>query len=156
MTAFTPPDTTQAAPAGPPASFRTDPGMWRSYVTDLIYAAATGPASYAHEIQRRRHPMTPEDFNRAQAAGEAMGAELRAMFPDAPGIVRLARAATGEDEPTAERQRQRLTLTAARCARWLPKNPVGRIARPGGTPEERQARADALVAQLEAEDGGPA
>lgn len=139
--------------AGPrPMHWSTDPACWRSYAEALIYGAATSPASYAREVERRRKGTS---MAVAERYGREMGMELRAMFPEAQGIIGLARAATGEDlEPEAKAERW--AATVARCEAWLPKQPATgmqlvraeRDRRAGTTDEERMANAMATAEAL--------
>jgi hypothetical protein len=101
-------------------SHKNNPHCWRSFVISLIHGAATNPKAYAYEIRRRNQGA---DMAQAEANGEAMGRKLREMFPDIRGIIKLARAATGEDEPDRRQSRQIFTVTVARCQAWLPPYP---------------------------------
>jgi hypothetical protein len=92
----------------------------------------------------------------AERYGRELGAELRAMFPQVEGIIKLARAATGEDEPSPRAQAERWAATVARCEAWLPKQPSTgmqlvrdeRDRRAGITDEERMANAMATAEAL--------
>lgn len=150
---FTPPAADAQAAPSRPQHYTTDPACWRSYVEALIYGAATSPACYAREVlKRKRHASQAV----AERYGADMGRELRRMFPDIDGIVTLARAATGEDLPNPEHQRQRFAATVAACQTWLPKCPptgrqlasAERDRRAGITDEQRQANADELAASF--------
>lgn len=136
-----------------PMHWSTDPACWKSYAEALIYGAATSPASYGREVALRRKGAS---MAVAERYGRELGEELRRMFPDVQGIIRLARAATGEDEPTDEARAERWAATVARCATWLPKQPetgmqlarAERDRRAGVTDEERMAQADKTAATL--------
>lgn len=140
----TPTNGTPAAPSRP-MHWSTDPACWRSYAEALIYGAATSPACYAREVERRRKGAS---MAVAERYGRELGLELRAMFPEAQGIIALARAATGEDLSPKARA-ERWAATVARCAAWLPKPPpegrqlveAERQRRSGITDEQRMAQA---------------
>lgn len=148
---FTPPPADHQAAPSRPQHYTTDPVCWRSYVEALIYAAATSPACFAREVlKRKRHASQAV----AERYGADMGRELQRMFPDAVGILGLARAATGEDQPDDHQRRQRFAATVARCSAWLPKEPASdrqlaateRDRRSGITDEQRQANAEEIAA----------
>lgn len=142
-------ETTTQAPATV-MHWSTDPACWRNYVQDLIYGAATGPTDYARQVSLRRRDA---DLTKAMRWGRELGDELRRLYPEAAGIIGLARAATGEDL-TGKAQAERWAATTIQCAAWLPKPPGGdrqlaqaeRERRSGVTDQERQANADALWA----------
>lgn len=133
-----------------PQHYTTDLACWRNYVTDLIYAAATSPASYAREIAKRKPGVS---MSAAMRSGEAMGAALRSAFPDARGCLSLARSATGDDQPISTQRRERFFATVAICSAWLPPRPATsgqldaaeRARRSGITEAQRQANATALA-----------
>lgn len=139
------------APAAPPMHWSTDPACWRNYVQDLLYGAATSPTDYARQVNRRRRDA---DLTKAMRWGQELGDELRRLYPEAVGIMGLARAATGEDQPTPKAQAERWLATTIQCAAWLPKPPGGgrelaqaeRARRSGITDDQRQENADALWA----------
>jgi hypothetical protein len=150
---FTPPTdpTTQAAIL---RYWANNTACWRSYVTDLICAAAFAASAgtgYAREIQRRRR-LDPGQVAQAEQRGEAMHAALADMFPGLTGLA-LARAACGDDTPDA---RSRLDATCAALSRYLPPRPPSerqkleaeRARRSGITEEQRQAHAEALAGAL--------
>jgi hypothetical protein len=130
----------------------TDPACWRNYVQDLIYGAATSPTDYARQVAKRRRGA---DLAKAMCWGREMGDELRRLYPEAVGIIGLARAATGEDLAGKARA-ERWAATTIQCAAWLPKPPGGdrqlaqaeRARRSGVTDEQRQSAADALAIEI--------
>ena len=150
---FTPPTADQTPAPSRPMHWSTDPACWRSYAIALIYGAATSPACYAREVALRRKGAS---MAVAERYGRELGAELRAMFPQVEGIIKLARAATGEDEPSPRAQAERWAATVARCEAWLPKQPSTgmqlvrdeRDRRAGITDEERMANAMATAEAL--------
>lgn len=148
---FTPPPVDQQAAPSRPQHYTTDPACWRSYVEALIYAAATSPACFAREVLKRKRRASQAV---AERYGADMGRELQRMFPDAVGILGLARAATGEDLPDDHQRRQRFAATVSRCQTWLPHEPptdrqllaAERDRRAGVTDEQRQRSAEEIAA----------
>jgi hypothetical protein len=142
---------TAAAETIIPQSYLNNRACWRSYVGDLIYAAATSAASYAREI-RKRKPHASERL--ASQNGQDMGDALRDQFPGLDCLA-LARRASGDDV-SGKAARRQFAATVARCRMWLPPEPSDgrdlatedRARRSGVTESQRLGNATELAASL--------
>ena len=106
---------------------------WRHLTEALIFAAPYGTTEYLRILDRAGGRYNHEDaLRRRRLLVQAMD-DLYGHLP-----VRLQRCHAANDSPTFRLQ----------YASLLPKHPPPILTRPGGTPEEREARADALVATL--------
>jgi hypothetical protein len=106
---------------------------WRHLTEALIFAAPYGTTEYLQLLDRAGGRYNQEDaLRRRRLLVEAMDA----LYGHLP--IRLLRCHAANDSPTFRHQ----------FASLLPKRPAPILTRPGGTPDERQARADALVATL--------
>lgn len=106
---------------------------WRHLTAALIFAAPYGTTEYLQLLDRAGGRYDRDDaLRRRRLLVEAMDN----LYGDLP--VRLLRCHAANDSPTFRLQ----------FANLLPKRPAPILTRPGGTPDERQARADALVATL--------
>jgi hypothetical protein len=146
------PDLNQAPQAQPQPTrkhYTTDAGCWRSFTTDLIYAAAYGPAGYVEQIKRRKHLSSKQEadaYERGRRLAEAMVRDY--PCEDAPdGQRRLVRAQRADADPAS-----RIRYSSAGL---MPKAPLAghelevaeRQRRSGITDEERQEQA-AQVARM--------
>lgn len=129
MSRFIPP---LEAPAQAPPADNLE-ARWRHLTEALIFAAPYGTTEYLTILERAGGRFDREDaLRRRRALVEAMDA----LYGELP--TRLHRCHAAADSPTFRLQ----------YASLLPKRPPPIVTRPGGTPDERQARADALVASL--------
>lgn len=120
------------APSAPPPIDNQE-ARWRHLTEALIFAAPYGTTEYLQILDRAGGRYDREDaLRRRRLLVEAMDN----LYGDLP--VRLLRCHAANDSPTFRLQ----------FAHLLPKRPAPILTRPGGTPDERQSRADALVATL--------
>ena len=124
-------DLPQAPIQAPPVD--NQEARWRHLTEALIFAAPYGTTEYLQLLDHAGGRYDREDaLRRRRALVEAMD-DLYGELP-----VRLLRCHAANNSPTFRLQ----------YASLLPKRPAPILTRPGGTPEQREARADALAANL--------
>lgn len=137
-------------PAAVRQHYTTDHACWVSFTSDLIYAAAYGPAGYVEQIKRRREMSSRHEedaYNRGRRLCEALAADYPCddVKEDRRRLVRAQRA---DADPSA-----RIRYVSAG---FLPKGPLTerelesaeRQRRAGISDSDRQANAESVAARI--------